>query len=43
VTVDTIIVLNKIARGQADAVMNITGRDVEEKKLAMKFDSGEHF
>ena len=34
---DTIIALRR-SRGQADAVLHITGRDVEEQELALKFD-----
>jgi hypothetical protein len=36
---DTILVCKR-SRGQADAVLHITGRDVEEKDLALRFDAG---
>jgi len=36
-TADTIITITR-KRGQADAVLNITGRDVEEKELGLSFD-----
>lgn len=36
-TADTIITISR-KRGQADAVLNITGRDVEEKEIGMSFD-----
>jgi len=35
--VDTIITITR-KRGEFDAILEITGRDVEEKKLAVKFD-----
>jgi hypothetical protein len=33
---DTIIVVKR-ARGQADAVLHVTGRDIEERELALRF------
>ncbi len=36
---DTILVCKR-ARGQADATLHITGRDVEEQDLALRFDGG---
>ncbi len=35
---DSIIVLKR-SRGQADAVLHVTGRDVEEQELALNFDA----
>lgn len=34
---DCIAVLRKLARGQMDGIVKITGRDIEEKELAVKF------
>lgn len=36
--VDGMLVLQRV-RGEADATLHITGRDVEDKKLALRFDS----
>jgi hypothetical protein len=36
VAADTIVVVKR-ARGQADATLHITGRDVEERELALRF------
>jgi Bifunctional DNA primase/polymerase, N-terminal/AAA domain/IclR helix-turn-helix domain len=34
---DTVLILQR-GRGQADAILNATGRDVEEQELALRFD-----
>ncbi|MEM2932470.1 MAG: AAA family ATPase [Nitrososphaerota archaeon] len=34
---DTILILNKEGRVQADAILSVTGRDVEDQELALEF------
>jgi len=36
---DAVLVLQR-CRGQADSVLSVTGRDIEERDLALKFDAG---
>lgn len=39
-TADTIMVLKKLSRINVNAILHITGRDVEDQELKLKFDSG---
>jgi hypothetical protein len=35
---DAIVVLSRVARGRLDGILKLTGRDVEEQELPLKFD-----
>jgi RecA-family ATPase len=39
-TADTVMVLKKLSRINVNAILYITGRDIEEQELKLKFDSG---